>query len=65
MHDSTSELAQQRRNSVKVGIFDVAHAANVSTATASRTLRGLPRFSLETRQKVLAVASHFKHPSRR
>ena len=56
MQDSTSELAQQRRNSVKVGISDVAHAANVSTATVSRALRGLPRVSLETRQKVLAVA---------
>lgn len=56
MQDSTSELAQPRRNSVKVGISDVAHASNVSTATVSRALRGLPRVSPETRQKVLAVA---------
>lgn len=61
MQDSTSELAQQRRNSVKVGISDVAHAANVSTATVSRALRGLPRVSLETRQKILAVASQLEY----
>lgn len=56
MQDSTSELAQQHRNSVTAGISDVACAANVSTATVSRALRGLPRVSLETCQKVLAVA---------
>lgn len=56
MRDSDSELAQERRNRVKVGISDVARAANVSTATVSRALRGLPRVSHETRQKILAVA---------
>ena len=38
------------------GIREVAAAANVSTATVSRALRGLPRVSAATRQKVMAAA---------
>ncbi|WP_125616467.1 LacI family DNA-binding transcriptional regulator [Specibacter cremeus] len=39
-----------------VSIDDVAARANVSTATVSRALRGLPRVSPATRAKVLAIA---------
>lgn len=39
-----------------VSIDDVAAAAGVSTATVSRAVRGLPRVSEATRQKILAVA---------
>lgn len=39
-----------------VSIDDVAARAQVSTATVSRALRGLPRVSEATRAKVLAVA---------
>lgn len=39
-----------------VSIVDVAAQANVSTATVSRALRGLPRVSESTRAKVLAAA---------
>lgn len=39
-----------------VSIDDVAARAEVSTATVSRALRGLPRVSEATRTKVLAVA---------
>ncbi|TFD70491.1 LacI family transcriptional regulator [Cryobacterium sp. Hb1] len=38
-------------------ITDVAHAANVSTATVSRALSGTGRVSEKTRRKVLKVAS--------
>jgi 3-dehydroquinate dehydratase len=41
-----------------VGIREVAAAARVSTATVSRALRGLPRVSPETRQKVLTAAAN-------
>jgi len=53
----TSSDLPQRRSGLSVGIFEVAHAANVSTATVSRALRGLPRVSPETRKRVLAAAS--------
>lgn len=39
-----------------VSIDDVATAAGVSTATVSRAVRGLPRVSPKTREKILAVA---------
>lgn len=39
-----------------VSIEDVAAAAGVSTATVSRAVRGLPRVSPSTRQKILEVA---------
>ena len=39
-----------------VSIGDVATAAGVSTATVSRAVRGLPRVSPRTREKILAIA---------
>ncbi len=39
-----------------VSIEDVAAAAGVSTATVSRAVRGLPRVSPATRQKILDIA---------
>ena len=39
------------------GIKDVARELGVSTATVSRALRGLPRVSPETRDRVLEVAN--------
>ncbi len=39
------------------GIKDVAREVGVSTATVSRALRGLPRVSPETRDRVLEVAT--------
>ncbi|MDP5226434.1 MULTISPECIES: LacI family DNA-binding transcriptional regulator [Arthrobacter] len=40
-----------------VSIEDVAEAAGVSTATVSRAVRGLPRVSETTRQRILQVAA--------
>src|SRR4051795_10267737 len=40
-----------------IGIKDVAREVGVSTATVSRALRGLPRVSPETRERVFEVAT--------
>ena len=50
--------SQAVRSLHTAGIREVAAAANVSTATVSRALRGLPRVSAATRQKVLAAANN-------
>ncbi|AFR27366.1 LacI family DNA-binding transcriptional regulator [Arthrobacter sp. Rue61a] len=47
----------QRGGHTGVSIEDVAAAAGVSTATVSRAVRGLPRVSPATREKILEVAS--------
>ena len=46
----------QRGGHSGVSIQDVAAAAGVSTATVSRAVRGLPRVSPATREKILAIA---------
>ncbi|MGO4804404.1 LacI family DNA-binding transcriptional regulator [Arthrobacter sp. 2MCAF15] len=46
----------QRGGHSGVSIEDVAAAAGVSTATVSRAVRGLPRVSPATREKILAIA---------
>ena len=51
----TSERSQRGGHS-GVSIEDVAAAAGVSTATVSRAVRGLPRVSPATREKILEVA---------
>ena len=51
----TSDRAQRGGHS-GVSIEDVAAAAGVSTATVSRAVRGLPRVSPATREKILGIA---------
>lgn len=51
----TNERSQRGGHS-GVSIEDVAAAAGVSTATVSRAVRGLPRVSPATREKILRVA---------
>jgi LacI family repressor for deo operon, udp, cdd, tsx, nupC, and nupG len=46
----------QRGGHPGVSIEDVAAAAGVSTATVSRAVRGLPRVSPATREKILGIA---------
>ncbi len=46
----------QRGGHTGVSIEDVAAAAGVSTATVSRAVRGLPRVSPATREKILDIA---------
>ncbi|MCA4134224.1 LacI family DNA-binding transcriptional regulator [Arthrobacter sp. M4] len=46
----------QRGGHPGVSIEDVAAAAGVSTATVSRAVRGLPRVSPATREKILRIA---------
>ena len=46
----------QRGGHSGVSIEDVAAAAGVSTATVSRAVRGLPRVSPATREKILGIA---------
>ncbi|MEO5779212.1 MULTISPECIES: LacI family DNA-binding transcriptional regulator [Arthrobacter] len=52
----TSDRAQ-RSGHHGVSIDDVAAAAGVSTATVSRAVRGLPRVSPATREKILGIAA--------
>ncbi len=52
----TSDRAQ-RGGRHGVSIEDVAAAAGVSTATVSRAVRGLPRVSPATREKILGIAA--------
>ena len=51
----TTDRAQRGGHS-GVSIEDVAAAAGVSTATVSRAVRGLPRVSPATREKILDIA---------
>ena len=51
----TTDRAQRGGHS-GVSIEDVAAAAGVSTATVSRAVRGLPRVSPATREKILGIA---------
>ena len=51
----TSERSQRGGHS-GISIEDVAAAAGVSTATVSRAVRGLPRVSAATREKILRLA---------
>lgn len=48
-------------NSVSATIEDVARAAQVSVATVSRALRGLPNVAPSTRARVVAVASELEY----
>lgn len=53
---STINARTKRYRGRHVNIEDVAIAAGVSTATVSRALRGLPRVSTATGEKVLEAA---------
>ena len=48
-------------NTVSATIEDVARAAQVSVATVSRALRGLPNVAPSTRARVVAVASELEY----
>ncbi|MFJ5862324.1 LacI family DNA-binding transcriptional regulator [Pseudarthrobacter sp. NPDC092439] len=48
----------QRGGHAGISIEDVAAAAGVSTATVSRAVRGLPRVSPATREKILEIAAN-------
>ncbi|KNH18377.1 LacI family transcriptional regulator [Arthrobacter sp. ZBG10] len=52
-----SSERSQRGGHTGISIEDVAAAAGVSTATVSRAVRGLPKVSPVTRQKILEVAA--------
>lgn len=54
-------VAQASGAGSPVRIGDVARAAEVSTATVSRALRGLPHVATATRQRVLAVAAELDY----
>lgn len=58
---SLAERPAARTAGSPVRIGDVARAAEVSTATVSRALRGLPHVATATRQRVLAVAAELDY----